>query len=160
MIKINHDLVKGISQDAKMNDRKRKNFNFHPAATDPMHRMIHASNPGTYVQPHKHESPDKTEAFIILKGKVVLIEFDDNGNIIDHFIMQANTANYGVEIPPRTWHMLITLQENSLFYEVKNGPWDLADDKFFAPWSPAEGDPDCKNYISSILKELHLYQNK
>lgn len=156
MIKINHDLIKGIVQEAAVNDRKRKNFNFHPAATDLMHRMIHASNPGTYVQPHKHENPDKTEAFIILKGKVLLIEFDDQGNIIDHFIMQANSANYGIEIPPRTWHMLITLQENSLFYEVKNGPWDAADDKFFAPWAPSEGDPNCGDYIKSTLKKLQL----
>jgi len=156
MIKINNDLVDGIIHEASVNDRKRKNFNFHPAAKDPMHRMIHASNPGTYVQPHKHENPDKTEAFIILKGKVLLVEFDDDGNIIDHFIMEANTANYGVEFSPRIWHMLITLQENSLFYEVKNGSWDPSDDKFFAPWSPSEGSPDCDEYLNSILKKLKL----
>lgn len=156
MIKINNDLVNGISQEAKTNKRKRKNFNFHPSANDPMHRMIHASNPGTYVQPHKHENPDKTEAFIILQGKVLLVEFDDHGNINDHFIMEANSSNYGVEIPPREWHMLITLQENSLFYEVKNGPWDISDDKFFAPWAPKEGDSDCEAYVNSILKKLKL----
>lgn len=156
MIKIDQQLVKDVIEYAKVNERKRKNFNFHPTAKDPMHRMIHASNPGTYVQPHKHENPDKTEAFIILQGKVLLVEFDDHGNIMDHFIMEAGTQNYGVEVPPRAWHMLITLEENTLFYEVKNGPWDPSDDKFFADWAPKEGDTECDEYIQNVLNGLGL----
>ncbi len=156
MIKINKGLIDPIVKQGKESDRKRKNFNFHPEASDPMHRMIHASNIGTYVQPHKHENPDKTEAFIILQGKILLVEFDDEGNITDHFIMDAAKGNYGVEVPPRHWHMLITLENDTVFYEVKNGPWDPSDDKFFAPWAPSEGDKECQAYIQQVLDKLDL----
>ncbi len=156
MIKIDKTLIDPLLKAGGESPRKRKNYNFHPEASDPMHRMLHASNTGTYVQPHKHENPDKTEAFVILKGKVVVIEFDDEGNITDHIIMQAGSENYGVELPPRAWHMLITLEDNSLFYEVKNGPWDPSDDKFFAPWAPKEGEEGCRAYNKKILKQLQL----
>lgn len=156
MIRINDDLIKDVIPEARSNKRLRKNFNFHPSASDPMHRMIHVSNIGTYVQPHKHENPDKTEAFIILKGKILLVEFDEEGSIIDHFIMQANTSNYGVEFVPKTWHMLITLENDSVFYEVKNGPWNPEDDKHFASWAPSEGDSDCAEYLKNILHRLNI----
>jgi cupin fold WbuC family metalloprotein len=156
MIKINNDLLAPIIKEGIASSRKRKNYNFHATAGDPMHRMIHASNRKTYVQPHKHENPDKTEVFIILKGKVLLVEFTDDGEISDHFIMDAGQENYGVEIPPRTWHMLITLEDNSVFYEVKNGPWNPLDDKFFAPWSPTEGTQDAANYLNKVLKKLNV----
>jgi cupin fold WbuC family metalloprotein len=156
MIKINNNLLAPIIKEGIASSRKRKNYNFHATANDLMHRMVHASNRETYVQPHKHENPDKTEAFIILKGRILLVEFNDKGNITDHFIMDANQGNYGVEIPPRTWHMLITLEDNSVFYEVKNGPWDITDDKFFAPWSPSEGDKDADDYLNKILLKLGL----
>lgn len=156
MIRIDHNLIDPLTVEAKESPRKRKNFNFHPNADDPMHRMIHASNKGTYVQPHKHENPNKTEAFIILKGRVVVVEFNDEGEIIDHIIMDASKGNYGVEIPPRVWHSLITLENDSVFYEVKNGPWNPSDDKFFAPWAPKEGDTEVGNYINMILDKLQL----
>ena len=156
MIKINQGLIEPIVKESQDSPRKRKNFNFHPKASDSMHRMIHASNKGTYVQPHKHENPDKTEAFIILKGKVLIIEFNDLGEITDHIIMDSSTENYGVEIPPRVWHSLITLEDNSVFYEVKNGPWDPSDDKFFASWAPKEGDVEAENYMNSLLQKLQL----
>jgi len=156
MIKINKDLINPIIKKGQESPRKRKNFNFHPDASDPMHRMIHASNKGTYVQPHKHENPDKIEAFIILKGKVLVIEFNDEGEIMDHIMMDPNSGNHGVEIPARVWHGLITLENDSVFYEVKNGPWDSSNDKFFASWAPKEGDAESEIYMNMILEKLQL----
>jgi len=156
MIKINKELIEPIIKEGQVSARKRKNFNFHPSASDPMHRMIHASNKRTYVQPHKHENPDKTEAFIMLKGRVVVIEFNDEGEIVDHIIMDPTTGNHGVEIPPRVWHSLITLENDSVFYEVKNGPWDPSDDKFFAPWAPQENENESENYMHNLLQKLQL----
>ena len=156
MIKINQDFLLPIIEEGQTSSRKRKNYNFHPDASDPMHRMIHATNPDTYVQPHKHENPDKTEAFIILKGKVLVVEFDDHGEIIDHMIMDPEKNEFGVEIPPRVWHTLITLEKDSIIYEVKSGPWDPSDDKFFAPWAPIEGEAGTKEYTKEVLQKLKL----
>ncbi len=156
MIHIDQPMIEKLTDEARLSARKRKNLNFHPVATDPLHRMLHAMEPLTYVQPHKHENPDKREAFIILKGKVAAVQYTDGGEVCDYFILDARTGNHGVEIAPRTWHNLIALETGSVLYEVKDGPWDPADDKFFASWAPKEGEEKCLEYNKIILKRIGI----
>ena len=158
MIVIDKNLTDKLTREAAVHPRKRKNHNFHREFSDPMNRMLHAMEPETYVQPHKHENPDKREAFIILKGKVAVIEFDDAGNIREHVILDPVTGNDGAEIQPRTWHCLIALEKGTLIYEVKDGPYDPSDDKCFASWAPAEGEAGTENYRNSILKQIKRQQ--
>ena len=156
MIHITNQITNPLIQEAEKSERKRKNFNFHQHFSDRIHRMIHATNPETYVQPHKHENPDKIETFIILKGRVLLIEFSDKGEITDHLILDSVLGNYGAEIRPKSWHTLITLEKDSLVYEIKDGPWDASDDKNFATWAPSEGETKCIEYNNSLLRKLKL----
>ena len=120
--------------------------------------MLHAMNPGTFVQPHKHENPDKREIFLILQGRVLVVAFNYAGKITDHSILNTVTGNFGIEIPTGTWHTLIALEENSVVYEVKDGPYDPDDDKDFAAWAPAESDPEKhrKSYLNTILTSLSI----
>jgi cupin fold WbuC family metalloprotein len=154
MIHIDNPLISTITEMARKSDRKRKNYNFHQTAADPMHRMLHGMEPETYVQPHKHENPDKREAFIILKGKAAAIEFSGSGEITDYCILDPDTGNFGIEFVPRSWHSLIALVSGTVLYEVKDGPWDPADDKFFASWAPGEGEEGCMEFNRKILKEI------
>lgn len=156
MIHITKQITNPLIQEARKSDRKRKNFNFHQHFSDRIHRMIHATNPDTYVQPHKHENPDKMEIFIILKGRVLVVEFSEEGAIIDHLILDSKIGNYGVEIQPNSWHTLITLENDSLVYEIKDGPWDASDDKNFAVWAPSEDEAGCAEYNNSLLRKLKL----
>jgi len=156
MIVIDKRLTEKLTGEAVTSPRKRKNFNFHRVFSDPMNRMLHAMEPETYVQPHKHENPDKREAFIILKGRVVVIEFDDSGRIQEFTILDPQTGNYGAEIQPRTWHCLIVLAKGTLVYEVKDGPYDPSDDKIFASWASAEGNPEAEKYKETILRQLKI----
>jgi len=151
MKKIDLDLVNMVSSKAKISARKRKNYNFHPVLEDPLQRMLNAMEPGTYVQPHKHENPGKTEAFLLLRGKVLVIQFDANGNITDHSLLSKDSGNYGVEIAPGVFHTLVSLEPDSIIYEVKNGPYNPIDDKNFAPWAPTENDPSREKYIEKLL---------
>lgn len=156
MIHIDQPMIEKLTDEARSSDRKRKNLNFHTVASDPMHRMLHAMEPETYVQPHKHENPDKREAFIILKGKVAVVQYTDAGEVDDFMLLDLRTGNHGVEIAPRTWHNLIALETGSVVYEVKDGPWDPADDKFFASWAPKEGESKCQEYNKKVLKMIGL----
>jgi cupin fold WbuC family metalloprotein len=156
MIVIDKKLTDKLTGEAVRLPRKRKNYNFHLLLSDPMNRMLHAMEPETYVQPHKHENPDKREAFIILKGKVAMVEFDDAGEIQEYIMLDPQTGNYGAEIQPRTWHSLIVLEKGTLVYEVKDGPYDPTDDKFFSSWAPAEGNPEAEEYKNTILKKLKI----
>ncbi len=156
MIIIDKNLTDNLIKDAASLPRRRKNHNFHSDYADPVNRMIHAMEPDTYVQPHKHENPDKREVFIIFQGKLVIVEFNDSGGIAEHFVLDPCLGNYGAEILPRTWHTLIVLQKGTVVYEVKDGPYDETTDKIFAPWAPAEGSNACADYNRKILADLGL----
>ncbi|MBN2350790.1 MAG: WbuC family cupin fold metalloprotein [Bacteroidales bacterium] len=156
MIKIDKNLIDNLSRQAVRSERKRKNLNFHKVPEDTLHRMLNAMEPGTYLQPHKHENPDKREAFIVLKGRVLVIEFNNSGQISESIILDPATENFGAEISPGSWHSLLVLTKGTVIYEVKDGPYDVATDKIFAPWAPREGDAECQAYNNRILESLGL----
>jgi cupin fold WbuC family metalloprotein len=156
MIHINRDLTDDVSAKAKNAKRKRINHNFHKVPEDTLQRMLNALEPETYVCPHKHEHPDKREAFIILKGRVLVVEFYNDGRIRDHIVLDYNKGNFGAEISPRVYHTLIALELSSIIYEIKDGPYNADNDKNFAPWAPEEGNPEAGLYNEKILKELNI----
>lgn len=156
MIKINTEFIDPLTERAKKSPRKRINFNFHSQADDLLQRMLHGMEPHTYVQPHKHENPDKVEAFFCLRGRVAVVEFDAEGVIIDSIVLDNATGNFGCEILPRTWHSIICLEPNSVVYEVKNGPYNPVDDKNFASWAPKEGDENAVDFLNRICEELNF----
>ncbi len=156
MIKINNSILTETSKKAQSSARRRINYNFHQEASATMQRMLNAMEPDTYIQPHKHENPDKVEVFFVLRGRILLVEFNDDGEIMDHIILDQKKGNFGGEIPARTWHSIISLEAGSVAYEVKDGPYTPIKDKKFAPWAPIEGDADCIGYNRMILDKLGL----
>lgn len=150
MIKVQRPLLEELSKEAKTVLRKRKNYNFHKDDSDLMQRMLNALEQSTYVRPHKHINPDKREVFIILRGIVAVIEFDHHGNISDHIILDNSKGNYATEIIPGSWHTVISLENNSVYYEVKDGPYDKKKDKIFSEWSPAEGTQEAGKYLEKL----------
>ncbi len=149
---INTQLLKEVAAQAKTSSRRRKNYNFHDSLDANVQRMLNAIDPHTYVQPHKHENPDKVEVFIIMTGRALVVEFDDNGDITSHCLLNASEGVLATEIAPRTWHTIISMVTGTVVYELKDGPYSVLDDKNFAQWAPKEGDIDCDDYIQSVLR--------
>lgn len=152
---INSDLLTNTSGKASLSSRKRKNFNFHEHLSDSINRMLNAIEPGSYVQPHKHENPDKREIFILLKGKLAVVFFDELGNIKKKIILDG-VDNIGVEIEPRVWHTIISLQKGTVVYEVKDGPYMPENDKCFAEWAPKENEKESEAFLKELIKDLAL----
>lgn len=150
MIRINREIIESTSKKAVESERKRMNFNFHPTLDDELQRMLNAIEPGTYIQPHKHEDPDKTEVFMVLKGRILVVEFDNSGEIKDFEILDATNKSWGTEIPPKTWHTIISLEPGSVAFEIKNGPYSPINDKNFASWAPPENHIDVNKYLKNI----------
>jgi cupin fold WbuC family metalloprotein len=151
MIKINQSLIADLAEKARNSDRKRINFNFHKVPGDPLQRLLNVMQPGTYLQPHKHENPDKREVFIALTGKFLALEFDELGKITDSIMLDPAEGAYAAEVPARTYHTIICLEPDSAIYELKDGPYDPSDDKHFAPWAPKEGTEGCDEFMNKIL---------
>lgn len=123
------------------------NFNFHEGPGDNPHRMLNALLRGTYVRPHRHVAPPKSEAYLPLTGRVGVVCFDGNGAVTERFLLDAEGEVRGVDLPPGIWHTVLALSESSVCYEVKPGPWEPASDKDFASWAPAEQTPEAAEFV-------------
>ena len=70
---------------------------------------------------HKH--PTKDESFVILRGKVRVNTYNDDGSIIEDVVLSQESGNYGVDIPKGVWHNVESLESGSVFFECKEGPF-------------------------------------
>jgi len=142
-----------LSQKAALLPRKRLNLNFHEDLADPINRMLNAIEPGTYLQPHKHENPDKREVFIVLRGSLIVVIFDNSGDPVDFVLLDPQKGNHAIEVPPGVWHSVISLKSGTVVYEIKDGPYQQISDKNFASWAPKEGHPDCDKYLQELTNQ-------
>jgi cupin fold WbuC family metalloprotein len=152
---VSEKLLNELSEKAKNSSRKRMNHNFHDDLADPINRMLNALEPETYLQPHKHENPDKREVFVLIRGSFVVIFFDETGNPTNFVLLNREKGNYAVEIPVGAWHTVIALEAGSVFYEVKDGPYLPMNDKNFASWAPKESDKGCGEYLSKLTDQFY-----
>jgi cupin fold WbuC family metalloprotein len=113
--------------------------------------MLNAIEPGSYIRPHKHENPGKTEVIIVLQGKAAVFEFNGDGTVKDSIILDFLSGNYGAEISPGNWHCVAALEPCTVVYEMKEGPYIPDDDKIFPDWAPAENSPKASIFYESLL---------
>ncbi len=118
---IDEQLISEVVEQARKSPRLRMNYNFHQSLSDKCHRFLNALEIGTQIPVHHHVTKDET--FIILKGKVRVNTYNDNGEIIDSIVLSTESGRYGVDIPKNTWHGLECLESGSVIFEVKEGPF-------------------------------------
>lgn len=148
---INDQLLNETIGKAKQSPRLRMNYNFHEKLDDPINRLLNAMEPGTYLRPHRHLNPDKDEVFLLLRGKVAVFIFDEEGNITEKLVLDPKAGVYGAEIKAGVWHGLLVLESGSVIYEVKQGPFAPLSPENFAPWSP---EPEDTEGVERFLDEL------
>ena len=118
---IDNKLLNKVSSEAKESPRLRMNYNFHQSLEDKCHRFLNAVEPGTMVEIHRH--PTKDESFVILRGKVRVKTYNDDGTIIESVVLSQEEGRYGVDIPKNVWHNIEALESDSVIFEVKEGPF-------------------------------------
>ena len=87
---INQQLLDEITAAAKENPRLRKNWNLHPADNFPAHRLLNAMEPQSYIRPHRHLEPLKDETFMIVRGRLGILVFADDGKVKEKLLQQGS----------------------------------------------------------------------
>ena len=137
---VNHEFMDKLSEQAKTSERKRAHFNFHKSLDEDIHRLFMGAEPGTYIRPHRHFACDKWELFTILRGRIVVLIFTEDGTVLKRVEMTAGGDNCTIEIPANSWHGFTSLQSGSIVMEVKHGPYEPPVDEDWLPGTPAEGE--------------------
>jgi cupin fold WbuC family metalloprotein len=143
-------LLDDLLAQAQTSPRLRAISCFHDGDWEHCHRMLNALRVGTYVRPHRHADKHQSEGFILLRGKLALLIFDEDGQLdrAHSLVLAPADGIYGMDIPPLVWHTLVAL-EDAVIYEVKghpNGGYVGERDKSFAPWAPEEGAAEAASY--------------
>ena len=118
---IDAKLLNVVSAQAKVSPRLRMNYNFHQSLEDKCHRFLNAVEPGTEVPIHRH--PTKDESFVLLRGRVRVNTYNDDGTVLESVVLSPEEGLYGVDIPKNVWHNVESLESGSVFFECKEGPF-------------------------------------
>lgn len=118
---ITEELLDKVSTLAKKSSRLRMNYNLHEHMDDKTHLFLNAMEPGTIVPIHRHQN--SAETFMLVRGKMRVVLYDDDKNIMEDAILSTDNGNYGIHIPIGVWHWVEILEPNTVTFEVKEGPY-------------------------------------
>ena len=119
---IDKQLLDEVSRQAKESPRLRMNHNFHQSLEDKCHRFLNAVELGTKVEIHRH--PTKDESFVLLRGRVRVNIYNDDGTVLESVVLCPKDGLYGVDIPKNVWHNVESLESGSVLFECKEGPFE------------------------------------
>lgn len=140
---INEDLLTGLHDKARENDRLRIHFDLRTSPKDTSQRMLNVVECGTHVPIHRHLKTSET--VFCLEGCLDWIfyeelpsgisgEFLHNGKStaidetvfseVARFRICPREKKYGIQIPQGAWHS-IEVHEPSTIFEAKDGAYGL-----------------------------------
>ena len=140
-----------LCEEARQAPRLRKNLNLHPADASAAHRLFNALQPGTYIRPHRHLDVEKDETFVIIRGALGIVMFDDAGNVLERCMIRAGGDNVAVDIPHGVYHTAVALEPDSIFFEAKAGPYVPLAAEEKGEFAPEEGAAEVAAYLERLV---------
>lgn len=117
---IDDNLLDEVTHKAEESPRLRMNYNLHESLDAKAQRLLNVLLPGTVIPIHRHNHT--AETYILLRGKMFVVFYDDLGVQIERFLLDTKIGNYGVQIPAHQWHGIEIIEPSTIF-EVKDGPY-------------------------------------
>lgn len=147
---LNTALIEQALRGSRSNPRKRIILPLHKDPGALLHRMLNAIQPLSYIRPHRHQNPPKVETIIVLQGAILCLVFTDLGEVREIHTLKAGSSVFGFDCEPGIYHTFLALQNDTVLFEVKPGPYEAATDKDFAPWAPPEDSENTQSYLASL----------
>lgn len=140
-----------LVEQARASERKRAHLNTHDSEAAAVQRLFIATEPETYMRPHRHPEAHKWEYFMVLDGHIDLLLFDAKG-VLSQRVPMTTGSTRAVEVPPGTWHCYVCQASGTLAMEIKEGAYTPTREEDFASWAPAErsdGAPGFREWMRS-----------
>ncbi len=146
-----------VAAEAHRSPRRRMNYNFHRSTDEPVNRLLNVMHRGSYLPVHRHLSPPRSESCVVLRGSVGLTIYGDDGSVAERRAVSASGPCRGFDIEAGVWHGLVVLEDDTVLFEVKQGPYAPIAPENIAPWSPRAEDTEA---VAEFIKELETEFNK
>lgn len=139
-----------VSAAARTAPRLRKNHNLHDSDAAACHRLFNAIEPGSYIRPHRHLDPDKDETFVLVRGSLGIVIFDEAGQVTESALLQAAGEKIAADIQHGVYHTALALESGTVFFEAKAGPYLPLSEQEKAGFAPEEGSPEAAAYLERL----------
>ena len=123
----NTELFNKLTEQAKASPRLRYGMDMRTTPEDQSQRLLNALEPGTAMPIHRHQNT--TETAVVLRGSLKWFFYDEEGNLTDSFLLEANGDMKGISVPKGLWHSIECLESGTILFEAKDGPWQQLTDK-------------------------------
>jgi cupin fold WbuC family metalloprotein len=139
--------MESLKRSSSTDPRQRQMHILHQYP-DIVQRMVNVLQPDSYIRPHRHCTPEKFETFVVLEGKIGVFVFDVQGTVLEKSISSPDNRIF--DLLPPAWHSYIVLEQDTIVFEVKQGPYIASEDKEFAAWAPEENSAGVQDYLASL----------
>ncbi|MBR3703817.1 MAG: WbuC family cupin fold metalloprotein [Alistipes sp.] len=150
---IDRELMDTVAEKATASPRLRMNYNFHRSTDEKVNRLLNVMHRGSYLPVHRHLNPEKSESIIVVRGKVGVTIYDDAGREVESRTVGAGCDCVGFDIEAGVWHGLVVLEDNTVLFEVKEGPFAPITPDNIAAWTPAVDDAAA---VEKFVAELEV----
>lgn len=117
------ELFEELLAEAEASPRRRMHFDLRTnPETERSQRMLNVLMADTVIPIHRHN--DTSETVVICRGKVREEFYDENGNKVAEFVMEAGGDCPVVQVPRGQYHTAVCLVDGSVIFEAKDGPYD------------------------------------
>jgi cupin fold WbuC family metalloprotein len=144
------EVMKMGIKGSRTSKRKRIILPIHRTQDARVQRMLNFLQPGTYIRPHMHPLDHATESLVLIQGSICFYIFSPEGDVQTSKILRAGSVNSVADIQPRIWHSFTVLEEDTVLFECKLGPYNETKDKIFATWAPAENSEGVKKWLAVL----------
>lgn len=127
-MKLDNKIFDKILEKAQGSPRRRMHYDLRTQASlgipweDQSQRMLNVLMPETVIPIHRHN--ETSETVIVCRGKVREEFYDDAGNKIAEFVLEAGGDCPGVQVPRGVYHTCICIEPGSVIFEAKDRPYD------------------------------------
>lgn len=156
---LGEEALVALSEEARGRPRLRANRNLHEM-TDPVHRLLNAVEPGSYIRPHRHLHPPRSETVVVVSGALGLLLFDEAGYVARTELLRPAPGRFAADLAEGVWHTFISLESGTVFLETKAGPYVPPGSDDLASWAPAEGEEGAsalEERFRTMIRTVHAF---
>lgn len=103
----------------------------------------------SYMQPHLHPGEEKIEHIHLMRGRLAVLYFNDDGRVREVTMLSENGRRH-VAVPAFTWHTYVMLCDTAITYETMMGEYAPRTWKEMASWAPAESAAESAGYLERL----------
>ena len=147
---INNELVEQIVKEASQSQRHMARLLMHFDHEDPVQEMLIALGRNCAVMPNR--SVGRSESLQVVQGELLLIIFDDNGNVVKRVEMRPAGSDkvFLYRLSSTPWHTMIPLTKMVVVHEALEGPFKQSSEPL-PDWLPGDSES-----LKRFLKEIEM----